>query len=143
MLSKTTPLQRITAESKRRGRVEFVAGCITILNGSNIDGDLVMVLGGEHARYVLAGAEGGVDGYWPRVWAARGLLYCYEPVAAEAISSALRDKSWRVREMSLKVIARHAVDELMEDVLPLRNDPIERVRVAAERVLRKLDPSID
>ncbi len=85
---------------------------------------------------MLSGAEGGVEGYWPRVWAARGILHCYEPVAREVIRTALGDESWRVREMLLKVIAKHDINELIEDVLPLRHDPIERVRLAAERVLR-------
>ena len=144
MPNKATPLQRIAVESNRRGRVQFVTGCITILDGSMIDGDLVAVLGGEHAHYVLSGAEGGVEGYWPRVWAARGLLHCYEPIASEVIGKALQDKSWRVREMLLKVIARYEINELIEDVVPLRDDPIERVRLTVERVLRKLtsDPTI-
>jgi hypothetical protein len=138
MKNQMTPQQRIAAESSRRGRAEFVAGCISILDASELDSSLIEVLGGIPAHNVLAGAEGGIKGYWPRVWATRGLLHCYEPNAEVAIGSALSDESWRVREMALKVIARNGVHGLLEDVLPIRSDEYKRVRDAAERAVRLL-----
>lgn len=98
MHSRETPKQRIAAEVARRGRLEFVAGCSAILDGSDLADDLILVLGCSHAQAVLAGAEGGVAGYWPRVWATRGFLHCYEPSANPALQTALRDDAWRVRD---------------------------------------------
>ena len=53
---------------------------------------LITVLG-EPARYVRDGGEGGRTGYWPRVWAARGLLYEWDLVATAAIIGATRDEA--------------------------------------------------
>ena len=138
MRSQETPKQRIAAEVVRRGRLEFVSGCAAVLDGTNLAGDLILVLGGRHAEAVLAGSEGGPEGYWPRVWAVRGFLHCYDPTANVALKVALLDEAWRVREMALKVIARYAVDELFEDTLQLRTDEVQRVRIAAERTVRIL-----
>jgi hypothetical protein len=143
MHSQETPKQRIAAEVARRGRLEFVAGCSAILDGSDLCGDLILVLGGRHAEAVLAGSEGGPEGYWPRVWAARGFLHCYEPTANVALKAALLDEAWRVREMALKVIVRYAVAELLEDALELRADEVQRVRSAAERAVSLLMSNTD
>jgi hypothetical protein len=136
MRSQETRKQRIAAEVVRRGRLEFVAGCTAILDGTDLCGDLILVLGGRHAEAVLAGSEGGPEGYWPRVWATRGFLHCYDPTANVVLKAALQDQAWRVREMALKVVARYAVDELFEDALQLRTDEVQRVRIAAERTVR-------
>jgi HEAT repeat protein len=113
-----------------------VRGCIDLLEGRDVDDALVVALGGPHAELVLSGAEGGKSGHWPRVWAARGLLYTFEGEAATyALVRATRDGSWRVREMAAKVIARHRVGDALEAVATLRDDPIARVRAAAERAV--------
>lgn len=52
--------------------------------------------------------------------------------------TALRDEAWRVREMAAKVVARHLVGGLLADVLPLRDDPVPRVRVAAARAVVRI-----
>jgi len=143
MHSQETPKQRIAAEVNRRGRLEFVSGCAAVLDGTNLAGDLILVLGGRHAEVVLAGSDGGLAGYWPRVWATRGFLHCYEPIANVALKTALRDEAWRVREMALKVIARYAVDELFEDALELRRDEVQRVRSAANRTVTLLMSQTD
>ena len=44
---------------------------------------------------------------------------------------ALADDSWRVREMSLKVIRRHGLDDPDGVIDRLVDDPVERVRVQA------------
>jgi len=138
MRSQATPQQRITAEVSRCGRLKFVAGCSAVFDGTDCDSELILVLGGRHAEYVLAGLDGGVEGYWPRVWATRGFLHCYEPSADAALAAGLSHESWRVREMALKVVARYAIDALFEEVVPLRTDDVARVRIAAERALRHL-----
>lgn len=139
MSSQASPRVRIALESARRGRENFVEGCIDVLNGSDVDGALIRVLGGVAAQTVLEGWAGGVDGYWPRVWAVRGLLHCYEPLAESAVERALGDPSWRVREMALKVIARHRIENLLDAAIPLMNDEVERVAVAATRVARVIN----
>jgi hypothetical protein len=74
-----TPQQRIAAECARRGDAALIAGCVALLNGRSdeVDDSLITALGGEAAHYVLDGAAGGRSGYWPRVWAARGLLHAW------------------------------------------------------------------
>ena len=136
-----TPEQRITAECARRGRHTLVTGCVKLLYGryADVDDDLITALGGEHGANVLDGADGGKGGYWPRVWAARGLLHAWDPAdgeaATEAIIHATSDEAWRVREMAGKVIARHRVGDALDAVAALRADPVPRVRDAAHRAV--------
>jgi hypothetical protein len=135
-----TPAQRITAECARRGRDAFVAGCVALLYGrpGDVDDDLVLALGGEHGRSVLDGWNGGKAGYWPRVWAARGLLHAWDDAATGAITRATKDDAWRVREMAAKVVARHRVGDALDAVAALRDDEVPRVRAAAERAVIRL-----
>ena len=132
-----TPRLRIDAECTRRGKAELVAGCVELLGGrhSNVDDGLIVALGGEHGELVLGGQNGGRGGYWPRVWAARGLLHAWDDAATEAIIAATADEAWRVREMAAKVIARHRVGDALGAVAGLRDDPVPRVRAAAERAV--------
>jgi len=130
-----TPRERILHECEQRGKPQFVAGCAALLEGREADEGLVMVLGGDAAGYVLAGHEGGPQGYWPRVWAARGLLHAWDDQATAAIIAATGDEAWRVREMAAKVIARHRVGDALQAVTVLRDDPVPRVRAAASRAV--------
>jgi HEAT repeat protein len=130
-----TPRQSIEAESGRRGEHEVVSGCLRILDGDTRDADLLLALGGPGAEQVLAGRAGGLGGYWPRVWATRALLYVWDDRAVPAVIGATADPSWRVREMALKVIARHTVGEAVEEAARLQDDPVARVRQAASRSL--------
>jgi hypothetical protein len=138
-----TPAQRIAAERARRGGDAFVAGCVALLDGrpGDVDDDLVLALGGEHGRGVLDGWNGGREGYWPRVWAARGLLHAWDDAATAAITRAARDDAWRVREMAAKVVARHRVGDALDAVAALRDDEVPRVRAAAERAVIRLTAS--
>jgi hypothetical protein len=133
-----TPRQSIEAESARRGRAALVAGCMQLLAGGTADDELVRALGGPLAEVVLDGGAGGPNGYWPRVWAARGLLHAWDDAATAAIAEATTDGHWRVREMAAKVIASHRVGDAFEAVLALRDDPVARVRAAAERAVVNL-----
>lgn len=137
---KHAPRERIVAECLRRGKDTVVAGCVELLlsRPDAVADDLVVMLGGEAAGFVLDGAEGGKEGYWPRVWAARGLLHAWDDSATGAIIRAARDESWRVREMAAKVVARNRVTDACEAIAGLRVDPVPRVRVAAERALVSL-----
>jgi hypothetical protein len=164
-----TPLQRIAAECDSRGASALIVDCVALLSGrpDDVDDRLIAVLGGEAAGQVLDGGEGGRSGYWPRVWAARGLLHAWDDHAAEtgagtaaatgaepgattdeatdratdAIIGALGDHAWRVREMAAKVVARHRVGRALDAVAALRDDPVSRVRVAAERAVVLLTAS--
>jgi hypothetical protein len=133
----STPKLRIIAECARRGQDAFTKGCVDLLHGryDSVDDDLVRVLGGENGDQVLNGWNGGKGGYWPRVWAARGLLHAWDGVATEAIIHATRDDAWRVREMAGKVIAAHRVGEALEAIAPLRDDGVPRVAAAAARAV--------
>jgi hypothetical protein len=130
-----TPRQRVLHECEQRGKPQFVAGCVALLGGGEADDGLILVLGGEAAGYVLAGRNGGPHGYWPRVWAARGLLHAWDDQATAAIIAATGDGAWRVREMAGKVVARHRIGDALPAVTALRDDPVPRVRAAAGRAV--------
>ena len=130
-----TPRQSVTAECERRGRAAVITGCISLLEGAETDDGLIIALAGPAAETVLSGREGGRGGYWPRVWAARGLLHIWADGATPAIIAATTDESWRVREMAAKVIARHKVGNALAAVVALKHDPVPRVRAAADRAV--------
>jgi len=132
-----TPAQRIAAECARRGKAAFTAGCVALLYGrfDEVDDGFILALGGEHGRSVLDGWNSGKPGYWPRVWAARGLLHAWDDAATAAIIHATKDEAWRVREMAGKVVARHRVGDALDAVAGLRDDAVPRVRAAAERAV--------
>lgn len=134
----TAPLASVEAECDRRGRDAVVAGCIAILDGTAVDESLVMALGGPAAQQVIDDYEGGLNGYWPRVWAARGLLHVWDDKATKSVVHATTDEAWRVREMAAKVIARHKIDEGLDAVIRLGGDGKLRVRKAAERAVQVL-----
>lgn len=76
--------------------------------------------------------------YWSRVWGVRLLLHIgVDDVALPAVSAALADEAWRVREMALKVVAKHELDVTVQTVVELLDDPVARVREAAGRVLAR------
>jgi len=132
----TTPRLAIEAECGRRGKAALVAGCIALLNREPVDDALVLALGGAHGAAVLDG--GPESRYWLRVWAGRGLLWAWDPVALPAIIAALDDESWRVREMAAKVVARHLLDGAFDVVAGMTDDPVARVARAAARAVRML-----
>ena len=97
-----------------------------------------MSLGGTPAMHLLADGVPPEQAYWLRVWAARGLLWAGAGDDPNALRIGLTDDSWRVREMTCKVIARHRVCELLEDVVPLEEDRNSRVRAAAKRAAQRI-----
>jgi hypothetical protein len=117
-----------------------VEACRDLLAGRDVDPEIVVALGGPPARWAVDGSTPGPD-YWLRVWAARGLLWLWDDIATDAIVTALSDSSWRVREMTAKVVARHQVDAGLGVLLTLRDDPVARVRTAVTVAIQKLtDP---
>ena len=132
------PRASIEAECARRGRDAVVDGCRALLRGEEVDHALVVALGGPAASAYEPGMPPRDDVYWLRVWAARGLLWAYLPQALPELGQATYDEHWRVREMALKVVARHRVDELLDDALRLRDDDVPRVSAAASRAVAAL-----
>ena len=115
----------------------MVKACIDLLQGREVDGGIVYALGGPPARWAVAGGASGPD-YWLRVWALRGLLWLWDDTATSAVVSALSDDAWRVREMAAKVAGRHQVDDALEPLLMLRQDPVSRVRTSASKAIQSL-----
>jgi len=131
-----TPRKRMASECKRRGTSALVGGCVALLSGHPVDDELIRGLGGQPGAGVLDGYSGGRSGYWPRVWAARALLYPWDDSAMSAVIAATGDDAWRVRELAAKVIAHHHLGDALQAVAKLRTDPVARVRDAAERAVK-------
>lgn len=132
-----TPRESIEQECANRGKDAVVAGCIELLQGRDVDAELVVALGGPPASWVLTGEPAGPP-YWLKVWALRGLLWAWGDDALASVQTALHDDAWRVREMALKVVARHRLDRTSTTVAGLQEDPVARVRAAAVRALVRL-----
>ena len=128
-----TPRQSVEMECARQGESAVVTGCVALLRGQDVDDGLLFVLGGPMASIVIHDSPRQRNQYWRRVWGARGLLYAWMPEAAGAIIAALPDEHWRVREMAAKVIAKRKIGDALHEVMTLREDPVPRVRAAAER----------
>lgn len=132
-----TPRESVEQECAGRGKGEVVAGCVALLGGGDVDPELILALGGPPARWVVTGEPSGPR-YWLRVWALRGLLWAWDDVALQSVEAALHDDAWRVREMALKVVARHRLEDLLATVAGLQDDPVARVRAATSRALIRL-----
>jgi len=132
-----TPKESIELECGRCGTAEVVACCVRLLGRRNADDALVFAIGGPGARSVLDGGQQ----YWLRVWAARALLYAWDDQAVEAVTAAVSDEAWRVREMAAKVIARHRIGEALDAVAGLQHDEVPRVRSAAGRAMAVITAS--
>jgi hypothetical protein len=135
-----TPRESIKQECANRGTDAVVVGCMELLEGHEVDAELVLALGGPPARWVVTGEPSGPP-FWLRVWALRGLLWAWDDVAFEPVEAALHDEAWRVREMALKVVARHRLEDALTTVGGLQEDPVARVRAAASRALMRLATS--
>ncbi len=135
------PRSRVLLLAARIGKEAVAAWCAELLSGSVPHDDprrpSLKWLGGRHAAGELKVGrvdERGQD-YWPRVWAARGLLYVWRPTAEPAVLAGLRDPAWRVREMCAKVARRQALHHAEPVLTHLLDDRVLRVRAAAEAAL--------
>ena len=111
--------------------------CISVLGGGPCDSDFIVTLGGPPTVGLLHDGMRPGQEYWLRVWAARGLLWAGPGDDAVPLRAALTDESWRVREMTCKVIARHCVGDLLADVAGLSGDPVPRVAPLPPPVLSR------
>ena len=139
------PSDRLRGLEEALGRAEVVKWCADLLVGRVAFDDpeqpSLTWLGGEHAAEELRKGrlvERGQD-YWPRVWAARGLLHVWDPslapVAVPALVVCFADRAWRVREMAAKVARHWQLGEAADDLARLVMDPVPRVRAAAAGAL--------
>ena len=136
------PRRSVEALVARHGPQAVVAVCLDLLAGRSVDGQLVVGLGGPPARWAVDGSPSGPD-YWLRVWALRGLLWHWDESATAAVTKSLADEAWRVREMALKVVARHRLESALDVVVRLRHDRSARVRTAAERAVVRLTANVE
>lgn len=111
------------------GRDLVIDWCEALLEGDARDDDP------RYPDIVWLGGTIGWPQYWSRVWGARGLLHIGPPANPQVVADALNDESWRVREMALKVITRHELDEAEQQIIDMLDDPSERVRLQARRAL--------
>lgn len=93
-----------------------MAGCVDLLEGGAGDPELIAALACLPEHRVCT-EEPPRPAYWLRIWAARGLLWAWDDVALEPLKAALHDEAWRVREMALKVVARHSLDDALERLM--------------------------
>ena len=107
------------------GRARVIEWCEELLAGRAADDDPAW------PDIVWLGGTVGWAPYWTRTWGARGLLHVGPPARNEIVIAALDDESWRVREISLKVIRRHGLEDPDARVNRLVADPVERVRIQA------------
>ncbi len=131
------PRRSVEALAARYGSQEVVGGCLDLLARREVEGHLVLGLGGPPARWATQSGDPGRD-YWLRVWALRGLLWLWDDSATQAVITSLSDETWRVREMASKVVARHLLDPALASVAALQQDRVARVRRAAERAVMRL-----
>ena len=116
----------------------MVSGCVAMLERRKVDPGLIVALGGPPARWALDPHGRAGPDYWLRVWAARGLLWTWDETAVPAVLRALNDEEWRVREMAVRVLARHRVGVAVQPIWDLQADPAARVRAAARRAVARL-----
>lgn len=135
---------RLAAAIERQGNAVTVRRAASLLAGGYEGEDFLRVVGGEHAEGILSGAPAL---YWPELWGARALLYVWDDTADAAVAavvSGLENRSWRVREMSIRVAAARAL-VAARDLTALTRDENPRVRAAAARAIAVLgdDTSAD
>jgi hypothetical protein len=128
-----TPRMRVSAACQLLGTNAVIERCLDLLAGGEESPDFLIALGGAPARRLLADGLPSGQEYWLRVWAMRGLLWAGPGEEPERLRAGLGDEAWRVREMTCKVVARHRIDDLLEDVGTLEADRNSRVREAAKR----------
>ncbi len=123
--------KRLAAAVAEYGENTVVLRSLSLLAGNNEGEDFLLYVGGEHAKGILEGAP---VLYWPELWGTRALLYVWNDSAVAAVTAALENQAWRVREMACRVAAARELD--VESVVTgLLTDDVARVRAAAARAL--------
>ena len=94
--------RRIALAVERWGEADVVAKAIELAGGVHVAEEYLLVVGGDHAKGILEGAP---VLYWPELWGVRALLYVWDDSAVDAVTGALHNQAWRVREMAARVAA--------------------------------------
>jgi HEAT repeat protein len=131
---RVSPRDRVAALVRERGEARVVAYCAGLLGGADprLDEEALLQLGGLHAR---AGLDNDNLDYWPRVWAARALLYVWSPDVTLTLVRALDDPAWRVAENAMRVMARREIAEGVDRAVSLRHHELPRVRATVVRLV--------
>jgi hypothetical protein len=133
--SEDLPIEkRLAAAVAEQGEPKVVLRAVSLIAGNNEGDDFLLVVGGEHARGILDGAP---VLYWPELWGTRALLYVWDDSATVAVTAALKNQAWRVREMAARVAALRGL-AVVDDLLGMLGDETPRVRAAACRALGAL-----
>lgn len=133
-----SPRDRLARLAIHVGETEAARRCASLLSAEAppVGADDVATLrylGAASGEALLAGSPSWQP-YWSRVWAARGLLYVWTDEASDAVLAGLRDESWRVAEMCLKVSALRELPA-GDHAVRLARHELPRVRAAALRAL--------
>ncbi len=126
--------QRIARAVAELGEPTVVLRALSLIAGNNEGEEFLLVVGGEHARGILDGAP---VLYWPELWGTRALLYVWNDSAVIAVTAALHNQAWRVREMAARVAAARGLD-VAPILVGMLGDETPRVRAAAARALGAL-----
>lgn len=112
--------------------------CADLLQGADPrdEPDMFVYLGARATKGFLEGWWG--PAYWSRVWGARGLRYVWDDACAPAVVVGLRDESWRVAEMCVKVSGLREIGEAGEGTAALADHELTRVREAVMRTLGRI-----
>ena len=131
--------QRLAAAVTEYGENTVVLRSLSLIAGNNEGEDFLLYVGGEHARGILEGAP---VLYWPELWGTRALLYVWNDSAVMAVTAALENQAWRVREMAARVAAARGLD-VAGILTGLLTDDVARVRAAAARALGVLGSDVE
>lgn len=123
--------KRLAAAVTEYGEAAVVLRSLSLLAGNNEGEDFLLYVGGEHAKGIIDGAP---VLYWPELWGMRVLLYVWNDSAAPAVTAALENQAWRVREMACRVAAARELP-VADALVKLLPDDVARVRAAAARAL--------
>jgi hypothetical protein len=124
---------------ERWGLRRFMDRCVRLYREMDWgdEPELMSYLAGRAGpRWVALGF--GTQGYFVRTWALRAMLYAWEESASATVIDALEDEHWRPREMALRVVAKRKVDDDIDAVARLQDDPVPRVQAAARLALERL-----
>ena len=133
------PEKRIAAAVAEFGEDAVVLRSLSLLAGNNEGEEFLLWVGGDHAQGILDGAP---VLYWPELWGTRALLYAWNDSAAPAITAALQNQAWRVREMAARVAAARRLP-VADELGALLTDEVARVRAAAARALGEVGGDAD
>jgi len=127
---------RTARAAQRRRGLHCLA--IALLEGREVDDELVTPLGGPAADYVLSGGERAGPGTGHGCGRRADCCTFSDDAAMAAIVGATADEAWRVRGMAAKVIARHDLGDALGAVAALRDDSVARVWAAARHAVETL-----